>query len=269
MSFKKRLPTAIILIVVLFVLIEYTPLWANFLVLQALMLACLLEFYGLAQKKKFHPQKTFGVFLAMLISLSFLLPEDFPIPLALFIGLLLTCAYYLLVFNRLEKLPGFMSSIAITFFGPIYLSFTINHLYWMRVEKGTLYLYFLCAIIFLGDTGAQIFGLLFGRHKMTPLASPNKTWEGSLGGILFGILGALLARQFLLKDVDLVMAIVCGALVHAVAQVSDPLESMFKRAVGVKDSSNLLPGHGGFLDRLDSFILASPFFYYVVKYFWK
>jgi phosphatidate cytidylyltransferase len=64
------------------------------------------------------------------------------------------------------------------------------------------------------------------------------------------------------------MAVLTGAVVHVVAQFSDPLESLFKRAVGVKDSSNALPGHGGFLDRMDSLILATPFFYYFVNFFW-
>jgi phosphatidate cytidylyltransferase len=65
------------------------------------------------------------------------------------------------------------------------------------------------------------------------------------------------------------VAVASAVLIHAAAQVSDPLESLFKRAVGVKDSSNALPGHGGFLDRIDSLILASPLFYFIVKFFWK
>src|SRR4030042_1785065 len=104
---------------------------------------------------------------------------------------------------------------------------------------------------------------------MTPPASPNKTREGSVGGIRLAVLAALAARQLWFPEVGLAPALVCGALVHAAAQVSDPLESLFKRAVGVKDSSNFLPGHGGFLDRIDSFLLAAPFFYYFVKFFWK
>jgi phosphatidate cytidylyltransferase len=90
-----------------------------------------------------------------------------------------------------------------------------------------------------------------------------------VGGIVFAVLGAWAARTLLLKDVGLGEALVCGALVHAAAQISDPLESLFKRAAGVKDSSNILPGHGGILDRIDSLILASPFFYYFIRYFWK
>jgi phosphatidate cytidylyltransferase len=72
-----------------------------------------------------------------------------------------------------------------------------------------------------------------------------------------------------LKGIGLWQAALCGVCVHAVAQLSDPLESLFKRAAGVKDSSNFLPGHGGFLDRIDSMILAAPFYYYFIRFFWK
>ncbi len=134
---------------------------------------------------------------------------------------------------------------------------------------GAPYLYFLFAVIFLGDTGAFFIGKPFGKHKMTPVASPNKSWEGSAGGILFACLGAWAAREILFPDLALGKALLIAVLVHAAAQASDPMESLFKRAVGVKDSSNLLPGHGGFLDRIDSLILASPLFYYLVGILWK
>jgi len=123
--------------------------------------------------------------------------------------------------------------------------------------------------VFVGDTGAFFIGKPFGRHKMTPIASPNKSWEGSAGGFLFAAAGAVAARFLLLPTVPLVTVILTALVVHAAAQVSDPLESLFKRAVGVKDSSNSLPGHGGFLDRIDSLILAGPVLYYILKLFWK
>jgi phosphatidate cytidylyltransferase len=134
---------------------------------------------------------------------------------------------------------------------------------------GPFYLYFLAAVVFLGDTGAFFIGRPFGRHKMTPIASPNKSWEGSAGGFLFAVAGALAARLILLPAVPVATVILTALVVHAAAQVSDPLESLFKRAVGVKDSSNRLPGHGGFLDRIDSLILAGPLFYFIVRTIWK
>ncbi len=266
---RKRIPTAIVLLGLFFLIVQYGSQALNFVVLQALILAALLEFYNLGRKKKLHPQKLLGVLLSLVIGLSYLFRPAFSLSLALFACILATGAYYVLFFRRQEQLPYFSQSIANTFFGAVYLSFTLNYLYLIRFEKGPFYIYFLCAVVFLGDTGAYLIGKLLGKHRMTPLASPNKTWEGSFGGIVFAVLGAWAAQQLLLKDVGLGNALVCGVLVHAAAQISDPLESLFKRAVGVKDSSNILPGHGGFLDRIDSLILAAPFFYYFIRYFWK
>jgi phosphatidate cytidylyltransferase len=250
-------------------MIQYGSRLLLFIVVQAFILAALLEFFGLARKKRLHPQVPLGLIIALLISLSFYFRSSFPLDAALFAALLLTAVFFVISFQRVEQLPTFTPSIAVTFFGAFYVSFPMNYLYLITLERGVHAFYFLCAVIFLGDTGAFLFGKLIGKHKMTPLASPNKTWEGSAGGVVFAVLGGLVARQLLLKDIGLWTALVCGALVHAAAQVGDPLESLFKRAVGVKDSSNFLPGHGGFLDRVDSFLLAAPVFYYFVKFFWK
>ncbi|MBM3284278.1 MAG: phosphatidate cytidylyltransferase [Candidatus Aminicenantes bacterium] len=268
MNLKKRLPTALVLLGLLFLLIQFGTRPVIFLFLQALILAALMEFYNLARKKKLRPQRLLGAGLALVIGLSFYFRQVVPLDLALFAALFAAGVYYLFAFTRVEHLPFFTQSIAVTFFGAVYLGFTLNYLFLLKFERGPFTIYFLFSVIFLGDTGAYFLGKLFGRHRMAPLASPRKTWEGSVGGVLFGILGAWLAQTILLREVDLWRALLCGALVHAVAQMSDPLESLFKRAVGVKDSSNMLPGHGGFLDRIDSLILAAPFFYYLIKYLW-
>jgi phosphatidate cytidylyltransferase len=269
MILLKRLRTALLLLVPLFLIVQYGPPILKIFVVQAFILAGLLEFYGLARKKKLQPQVPLGLLISFAISASFYFRADFPLDVALFAGLLLTAVFFVVSFRRVEQLPYFIQSITVTFFGAFYISFPMNYAYLIAIERGVYAFYFLCAIIFLGDSGAYFFGKAVGRHKMTPLASPNKTWEGSAGGILFAVLGAWAARQLLLPEVGLWQALVCGALVHAAAQVSDPLESLFKRAVGIKDSSNFLPGHGGFLDRIDSFLLAAPSFYYFVKFFWK
>jgi len=272
MSLLKRIPTAVALLAALFVIIQYAPKIVLYVFQQVFIVAALVEFYRLAERKGLRPQTALGIVLALLVSLSFYFPT-FPLEVALYAGLLLSAVYAVVYFNSLERLPYFPASFAITLLGMIYISFPLNFLYKIRLmdaKLGPFYLYFLFSVVFLGDTGAMFFGKAFGRHKMTPVASPNKTWEGSAGGILFAVGGAVLARQVLLASaVPLGRAILTGVAVHAVAQVSDPLESLFKRAAGVKDSSNALPGHGGFLDRIDSLILASPLFYFIVKYFWK
>ncbi len=268
MSDRQRTPTAIILLALLFLLVQWGPDWAFFLVVQAFIAAALWEFYNLARRRRWRPQRLFGLVLAWLIGVSFYVPA-FSLNAALSLGFLIAGVYFLAVFNSLEKTAVFPPAFALTFIGAIYVGFPTNYLYWIRLGHGPAYLYFFFAVIFLGDTGAYLVGKAIGRHKMAPIASPNKTWEGVGGGILFALIAAVAARFIFFPAVPLVRAALTGVVVHAAAQISDPLESLFKRAVGVKDSSNLLPGHGGFLDRIDSFLLAAPLFYYLILYLWR
>lgn len=262
---RKRLPTAVVLLAFVFVCIQFFSDPAFFAVIQILILAALWEFYNLASRRHHAPQKILGCASALILGLSFFF-VSFPLSLALFVTIALTGIYFVLSINKVEKLAGFPPSIALTFFGALYLGFTLNHFYSLRLERGPFWIYFLFAVIFIGDTGAYVIGHWCGRHKLAPVASPRKTWEGSFGGVVFACLGGAAAQQILLPGAVLWKAVLFAFVVHVIAQVSDPLESLFKRAAGVKDSSNLLPGHGGFLDRVDSLVLAGPSFYYLLKY---
>jgi len=125
--------------------------------------------------------------------------------------------------------------------------------------------YFLFFIIWAVDIGAWCFGRLLGRFRMAPRISPKKTWEGAIGGFLMAcFLGWFLREAFLKTELGLVEAIIYAGLIAIVAQGSDFIESLLKRSFGVKNSSELLPGHGGLLDRFDSFIFSAPFFYYLL-----
>jgi phosphatidate cytidylyltransferase len=265
MSLRKRTSTAVVLLALIFVGIQYSVDVVFFFVIQAFILASLWEFYNLASKRKHAPQRILGFCVALIIAFSFFF-DAFPLGLALFASLLLTGVYYVLAINKLEKLMSFPPSIALTFFGALLLSFTLNHFIYLRQEYGPEFIYFLLAVIIVGDTGAYFIGKPLGRHKLAPLASPHKTWEGSVGGVVLACLGGIAAQQIFLSEATLWKAAVFAFIVHAIAQFSDPLESLFKRAAGVKDSSNILPGHGGFLDRMDSMILAAPLYYYLLKY---
>ncbi len=265
---RKRLPTALVLLGLLFLLIQYAPPLVFYLVLLAFIGGALIEFYNLAARRNLSPQRGFGLSFALVISAAFYF-RSIPFEMALFSGLLISGFYFVYTVRIPERLPSFPASFAITLVGALYISFPMSFLYWIRLDHGPFFLYFLFSVIFLGDSGAYFIGAPFGRKKMTPVASPNKTWEGSAGGILFAVVGAVAAQMLLLRNVPIWKAVLCGVLVHVAAQISDPLESLFKRAAGVKDSSNALPGHGGLLDRIDSLILAGPLFYFIVTYFWK
>jgi len=122
------------------------------------------------------------------------------------------------------------------------------------------------SIIWICDTAAYHTGVAIGRHKLFPRVSPNKTWEGAVAGFVAAILSALAARALVLEYIGVADAIVLGCIVGVFGQVGDLFESTLKRDAGVKDSSNLLPGHGGVLDRFDSLLFVAPLAYIYIDY---
>lgn len=123
--------------------------------------------------------------------------------------------------------------------------------------EGMLMLIGFVAVSALGDTGAYLVGTNSGHHKLAPTISPVKSWEGLIGGIVMSLAtGALLS--YILFDLELVDGLAIGAICGLLGPVGDLVESMAKREIGVKDSGRILPGHGGFLDRLDAIIFCAP-----------
>ncbi len=119
-------------------------------------------------------------------------------------------------------------------------------------------LYFCLATILMGDTGAYFVGTRFGKHKLIPKVSPKKSVEGSIGGLVFSGMTAYVLNILFNLPFPAWYAVLMGISMGIAGQIGDLLESAFKRAGGYKDSGNLLPGHGGFLDRIDSLILGIP-----------
>ncbi len=117
------------------------------------------------------------------------------------------------------------------------------------------------ATIWICDTAAYFGGKLFGKHKLFERVSPNKTWEGAITGFLFAIAAAVAAKYTLLDYFTIQDAIVLGMVVGIFGQLGDLAESLLKRDAGAKDSSSLIPGHGGVLDRFDSLLFVSPIVY--------
>jgi phosphatidate cytidylyltransferase len=262
----KRTLTAFFMLAVVVVCIQFLSPLGFFIFIQLIVLASLLEFYNLALRREMFPRKVLGVVIALVIALPFYL-DDFLLIQALLICLLVSGAYFVFSIRTLEKMVRFSAEIALTFFGPVYLSLTLNFFVLIREEWGSFYVYFIVSVIIIGDTGSFLIGKIFGRHKAMPLASPNKTWEGCLGGLVFAGLGGIAAQQiFLAADAMMWKAVIFALLINIASQLGDPFESLFKRAAGVKDSSRIFPGHGGFLDRADSLVFAAPLFYYLLMY---
>ncbi len=131
-------------------------------------------------------------------------------------------------------------------------------------EQGLEWIVFLLVVTFSSDTGAFFVGKAMGKRPLAPTISPNKTWEGAIGGFAAAILAAFIAAWALNIDVDLPLIVVLGALMGVVGQAGDLFESKLKRLADVKESGRLLPGHGGVLDRLDSIVFNLALVYYFV-----
>jgi len=134
-----------------------------------------------------------------------------------------------------------------------------------ELEHGRNWVIIALAATFAADTGAYAVGKLTGRHKMAPAISPGKTWEGAAGGYAAGFAAVLILERWLAPDIDMAATLGLAALVPVAAEAGDLFESWMKRRMGVKDASGLLPGHGGFMDRLDSILLVSPVVYAFAK----
>jgi len=158
-----------------------------------------------------------------------------------------------------------LERLCFTLFGALFLGWMPAHLALIRDLRpdGEKLTYIFFAAVWLMDTAAYAGGHAFGRHKLAEGLSPKKTWEGAVAGFLFAVGGVCLLQR-LLGPAGLGQrgALAMGVLIGVCGQLSDLAESLVKRAVGAKDSGNLLPGHGGIMDRFDSFILAAPVVYY-------
>jgi len=130
------------------------------------------------------------------------------------------------------------------------------------------YLFFLIFVIAIGDSAAYFLGRIFGKHKIYPVASPKKSLEGLIAAIVFAAGSGWLSILIFPVEVKVWLAVVTGGLIGLLSQVSDPIESLFKRAANQKDSGTLLPGHGGILDRVDSYIFCAPILFYIIQYSW-
>ena len=151
---------------------------------------------------------------------------------------------------------------------PVYAHFSVTGIAVPEEVSSTIYRWggftviVLFASIWLCDSAAYFAGRGLGRHKLFERVSPNKTWEGAAAGFIAAVVAFALGREWVLPYLTMPQAIVCGSIVGVFGQIGDLAESLLKRDAGVKDSSNLIPGHGGVLDRFDSLMFVAPLLYF-------
>lgn len=165
----------------------------------------------------------------------------------------------------------YIANVATTLFGMVYCGWFPLHLIFFRNLSNTTYdsglgfVIMMFMSIIATDVGCYYVGTRMGKHKLAPTVSPNKSIEGSIGGAICAIIMSLVIGIYL--GLSWWMCVIAGILCTVFAQIGDLCESLLKRDAGVKDSGDTLPGHGGFLDRTDSFALTIPIMYYFFKYF--
>jgi phosphatidate cytidylyltransferase len=130
------------------------------------------------------------------------------------------------------------------------------------------YIFLLYSSVWTADSMAYYTGTYIGKNKLFPAVSPNKTIEGAFGSIIGGVLGAVIIKVvFNIPDLTLAGSAVIGAILGIATLIGDLIESMFKRDADVKDSGNMIPGHGGILDKIDGLLIAGPALYFILRYF--
>ncbi len=188
----------------------------------------------------------------------------YPVMAGLAGGLIATASMVLLAYDSLEDVLTYLCR---TGFGIVYIPFCMAHLALIRtLPDGVLWLTVLVAMISGSDTGAYYAGKNFGRKKLFPVISPKKTIAGGVGGIVTGVCAAQIAALILSLETNFAILFLCTVLLVIIGIVGDLTESMIKRSVGVKDSGQLLGGHGGLLDRLDSLLLTAPLLFYLLQF---
>ena len=162
--------------------------------------------------------------------------------------------------------PDAMASVSASLLPSIYVALPIAALVSIRVREGPAALFLLIATIIVSDTAQYYAGRLVGQRPLAPSISPKKTIEGAVAGFLFGGLALTVAGGWWLPDLPVALRVALGLAVVALGIAGDLFESMLKRSAGVKDSSSLIPGHGGVLDRIDALLFAAPVYFIVVTY---
>lgn len=249
-------------LVVLFVF--FAPLWMFKILIVAVSGACLVEFMNIALPK--HPTSAprMGIALGTLFSIMILFVRDPGLwTTGLAAILFVTFAYYLFAQHDLTLV---LSQISITIFGCVYVACLFSYAGLLRgLDHGVFWIFVLAGCTFSADTSAYFVGHWIGRHKLAPRVSPGKTIEGLLGGVAGSILAAFACKAIFWHGFSNRDAVILGALVGLIGPLGDLSESLIKRSVGVKDSGNLIPGHGGLLDRLDAVFFTAPLVYYYAK----
>lgn len=225
--------------------------------------ACLYEYFSLVGSMKIQGQPWFGyvTFWALLVGL-----RQSRFPAAAVVGLLVIAFFLSAIWRRRLPIRDRAMGLMAELFGVSYLAFLLYPALPIRYDFGDVtglhWMLVLLGVVWAGDSVALLVGKKFGRRPFAPVLSPKKTNEGAMAGLLGGLGVAVALQYFIFSDLPLRHVIAVSILLGIFGQLGDLAESMLKRAAEIKDSSHLIPGHGGVLDRMDSLLFAFPVLYF-------
>jgi phosphatidate cytidylyltransferase len=227
------------------------------------------EFYGLAKAKGSRPQTSVGLLFGICVNTSFL-PHGLS-PGTVLLGVVLLFVPMLMMLELFRVPNSSIHNVSVTVLGVCYVSVGLGSLVWIRAilddgeQWGAFFVMTIFASIWICDSMAYFVGRFLGKRPLLQRVSPRKTWEGAVAGFLGAVATFAVAGSMALPFLTLGEAVAFGVIVGLFGQMGDLVESWLKRDASVKDSSTIIPGHGGMLDRFDSLIIVSPL---VLLYLW-
>ena len=259
---KTRVTVSAVLVPIVIAIVWFGEPWFPILVAVWGSVAA-WEFYRLVARNKTPVIIYFGIIWSLLFMLSPYYDYSFTLPALLTSATVLPLIFLLFRRNKEQAFSGWVWTIA----GIVYIGWLLS--YWVELRgplDGRNWVFLGLFVTFASDSAAYFIGRQWGKHYLAPAVSPKKTWEGAAAGVVGAIIVSLLFRlpTPLQLPFNWWQAAVLGVLISVFGQLGDLAKSLFKRNMGVKDSSNLIPGHGGFLDRIDSIVFAGIVVYYYV-----
>ncbi len=253
----KRVLTAAALVPPVAYVVLWGPPWLFLLILATAALLCYYEYSGIAEQFGFGRPGTLG----WVAGLALLFIPAEAMMLVLFVAVA-ALALSMRAGNLAHALPG----AALLLMGVVYVFGSWRCAVFLR-QVSPYWLFYALVITWIGDTGAYYAGRAFGRHKLASRVSPGKSWEGAVASVIASSIFGVVFLTRLVPTVPLSAAAVLSVVANIAGQLGDLAESAIKRGAGVKDSGSILPGHGGFLDRVDSTLFVLPVVYLYLRAF--
>jgi phosphatidate cytidylyltransferase len=231
----------------------------------------LFEFYRMMSVKGIHPYRGVGIVSGLTLSTYVYFRSG------MYASFFLTFVLIAIMGLELTRKDNRRAvyHVATTVFGIVYVAYLGSHLVLLRelplqidrpYELGARFVFLAFAVTWASDTGAYVIGSLIGRRPLLPRVSRSKTWEGAVGGVAFAALAGYLASLTFASFLPPLWGVALGAMCSVIGLLGDLFESMLKRDAEIKDTSQIIPGHGGVLDRFDSLLFTVPLIYYFLKF---